>query len=87
MIDSAKPRCQLRLEDSLKKLILSLLAVLPVLIAQSDRGVITGTVSDSTGALIPGVKVVLTNTNTGANADTVTTGTGNYTLLSLPANR
>lgn len=55
------------------------------LFAQSDRGVITGTVTDSTGALIPGVKIVLTNANTGANSDTVTTGTGNYTLLSLPA--
>jgi len=52
--------------------------------AQSDRGVITGTVSDSTGALIPGVHVVLTNANTGAKTDTVTTGTGNYTLLELP---
>lgn len=55
------------------------------LFAQSDRGVITGTVSDSTGALIPGARIVLTNTNTGANSDTVTTGTGNYTLLSLSA--
>lgn len=53
--------------------------------AQSDRGVITGTVSDSTGALIPGVRLVATNNNTGATADTVTTGTGNYTILSLPA--
>jgi len=55
------------------------------LFAQSDRGVITGTVSDSSGALIPGVQLVLRNANTGAQADTVTTGTGNYTLLSLPA--
>src|SRR6185436_17138212 len=55
------------------------------LFAQSYGGVITGTVSDSTGALIPGVRIVLTNANTGANTDTVTTGTGNYTLLALPA--
>src|SRR5258708_4363797 len=53
--------------------------------AQSDRGVITGTVTDTTGALIPGVRLILTNVNTGANSDTVTTGTGNYTILSLPA--
>ena len=57
----------------------------PALFAQATNGSITGTVTDSTGALIPGVKIVLTNTNTGANSDTVTTGTGNYTLLSLPA--
>jgi len=54
------------------------------LFAQSNRGAITGTVGDSTGALIPGVKVVLTNADTGAKSDTVTTGTGNYTLLELP---
>jgi hypothetical protein len=54
------------------------------LFAQSNRGTITGTVSDSTGALIPGVQVVLTNTETGAKSDTVTTGTGNYTVLQLP---
>ena len=52
--------------------------------AQSNRGAITGTVSDSAGALIPGVQVVLTNTETGAKSDTVTTGTGNYSLLQLP---
>jgi len=66
-------------------LIASLAFSFATLFAQSDRGVITGTVSDSTGALIPGVRVVLTNVNTGANTETVTTGTGNYTALSLPA--
>ena len=52
--------------------------------AQSNRGAITGTVSDSAGALVPGVQVVLTNSETGAKSDTVTTGTGNYSLLQLP---
>jgi hypothetical protein len=70
-----------------KRLLLTATLILSMsaLFAQSDRGVITGTVSDSTGALIPGVRIVLTNVNTGANSETVTTGTGNYTLLSLPA--
>ena len=54
------------------------------LAAQSNRGAITGTVSDSAGALVPGVQVVLTNSETGAKSDTVTTGTGNYSLLQLP---
>ncbi|MCX6613635.1 MAG: carboxypeptidase-like regulatory domain-containing protein [Acidobacteria bacterium] len=57
----------------------ALLLTMSMLFAQSDRGVVTGTVTDSTGALIPGVRIVLTNANTGANTDTVTTGTGNYT--------
>jgi hypothetical protein len=69
---------------SLLLIALSFLSI-SALFAQSDRGVITGTISDSTGALIPGARVVLTNANTGANSETVATGTGNYTVLSLPA--
>jgi hypothetical protein len=54
-----------------------------MMLAQSDRGTITGTVSDASGALIPGAKVTLTNTQTGTRAETVTTGTGNYTVPGL----
>jgi hypothetical protein len=65
------------------------LAVLAFLLSwslsgQSNRGAITGTVSDSGGAVVPGVQVVLTNSETGAKSDTVTTGTGNYSVLQLP---
>src|SRR5688500_12733996 len=34
--------------------------------AQSDRGTITGTVSDATGAVIPGANIALTNIDTSA---------------------
>ncbi len=67
-----------------------LLRVFPALLAvtcafaQSDRGIITGTVADPTGALIPAAQVVLTNGETGYRAETVTTATGNYTLAALP---
>ncbi len=54
-----------------------------ILLAQSNRGAITGTVSDAAGALIPGVRVIATNSETGAQSDTVTTGTGNYSILQL----
>ena len=53
--------------------------------AQSDRGTITGTVADSTGALVPNANITLTNSNTGTKSTTATTGTGNYTVLALPA--
>ncbi|MFL6415684.1 MAG: carboxypeptidase regulatory-like domain-containing protein, partial [Bryobacteraceae bacterium] len=53
--------------------------------AQTDRGTITGTISDPTGAFIQGAKVTATSIETGGVYDTVTTGTGNYTLPSLPA--
>jgi hypothetical protein len=52
--------------------------------AQSDRGAITGTVSDPTGALVPGAKIVLLNVDTDSRSETVATSTGNYTLPALP---
>ncbi|MEO7145218.1 MAG: TonB-dependent receptor, partial [Bryobacteraceae bacterium] len=55
------------------------------LLAQSDRGTITGTVSDPAGAVVPGAPVMAINAQTGIQSKTVTTSTGNYTLGSLPA--
>ena len=55
-----------------------------VAVAQSDRGTITGTVTDPVNAVVPGAKIVLTNIETGALYETVSTGTGNFTLASLP---
>jgi hypothetical protein len=54
-------------------------------LGQTDRGAITGAVSDGTGAVIPGVSVVATNTQTSARYETLSTETGNYTLSQLPA--
>ena len=45
---------------------------------------ISGTVQDPTGALIPGVEVTVTQTETGANRLAVTNETGSYVLTSLP---
>src|SRR5262245_17036843 len=52
---------------------------------QSDRGTITGTVSDPSNALIPGASVVVTHTETAARYETISTETGNYTLAQLPS--
>jgi hypothetical protein len=52
--------------------------------AQSDRGTLTGTVSDPTGAVVPAASVTLVNNDTGSQYQTVTTGTGNYTIAALP---
>ncbi|HYP07970.1 MAG TPA: TonB-dependent receptor [Bryobacteraceae bacterium] len=54
---------------------------------QSDRGTVTGTVSDPGGAIVPNVAVVARNVETGSVSQTVTTETGNFTLPSLPAGR
>src|SRR5262249_23083010 len=55
------------------------------LLAQSDRGTITGTVLDPGSAVIPNASLTLKSTTTGATYQTVSTGTGNYTLPSLPS--
>jgi len=52
--------------------------------AQSDRGNITGTVSDPASAVVPNANVVATNLDSGAQSKTETSATGNYTLASLP---
>lgn len=54
-------------------------------LAQSDRGAVTGTVKDPTEAVVAGATVTIRNVDNGAEAKTVTTDTGNYTLTSLPA--
>ena len=54
-------------------------------LAQSDRGTITGTVSDPAGALIPGAKITAENPETGVQFTTLTTNTGNYTIPSVPS--
>ena len=51
--------------------------------AQTDRGTITGTVTDSTGAKVANATVSAMQNDTGAISNTTTTGTGNYTLPSL----
>jgi hypothetical protein len=53
--------------------------------AQSDRGTITGTVSDSTGAVVPNVPVEAKNAVTGVTYQGASSTTGNYTISQLPA--
>ena len=49
------------------------------LLAQGDRGTMTGTVTDPADAIVPGAAVVARNTETGAEYTTVSTKNGNYT--------
>jgi len=60
------------------------LLTIPALFAQSDRGTITGTVSDPAGAVVAGANVQAKNIETGVVFDTVTSATGNYTIGQLP---
>jgi len=51
--------------------------------AQSGNATVSGTVTDSTSALIPGVTVKATNTQTGVVASTVSNEAGTYNFPSL----
>ena len=53
-------------------------------VAQLDRGVITGSVLDPSGAVIPNAEVVLTNAETGLVSRASTNELGLYTLSNIP---
>ena len=53
--------------------------------AQTATGQITGTVRDATGAVMSGVKVVVSNQQTGLNRETKTGSNGDYVVPLLPA--
>jgi Carboxypeptidase regulatory-like domain/TonB-dependent Receptor Plug Domain len=51
----------------------------------SGTGALTGTVTDTSGAVIPGAVVTATNIGTGQSRTATTDATGNYNLSLLPA--
>jgi len=55
--------------------------------AQSDRGSIAGTVTDSTGAVVSGASVVLRGVDNGIQYKTQTTGEGVYRISDLAIGR
>jgi hypothetical protein len=57
--------------------------VCAALFAQSERGNITGGVTDSTGAVVAGVAVLITNAATGVPERVVTTSAGEYNAANL----
>jgi len=66
--------------------LLTLFALFSVpLLAQTFRGSINGTVTDSSGAVIPGAKVTATDVSTAASRDTVSSGAGEFLFSDLPA--
>jgi hypothetical protein len=57
------------------------------MLAQSDRASITGTIKDSSGAVIPGVEITVTNAGDDLQASATTNAMGVYTVLNLPVRR
>jgi hypothetical protein len=62
-----------------------LCAFAAVMLAQSDRGTITGTISDPAGAVIAAAAIEARNVATAAVYQAASSATGNYTIPQLPA--
>ncbi len=62
--------------------VLSLL--IPAVFAQVDRATLTGTITDATGAVIPGAKVEVTAAATGLHREMQTSESGTYSFSGLP---
>ena len=54
------------------------------LIAQTDRGIVEGLLTDPTGAAVPNAKVQVVNIDTNSTLDFFTNGLGNYLAPNLP---
>lgn len=64
-------------------LLLMVLVVAGMLLAQSDRASITGTVKDPSGAVIPGATVTVINVETNLETSATTNSLGGYSILNL----
>jgi hypothetical protein len=58
----------------------SLLVLAATLYAQQDMGVVTGLVTDKSGAAVPGAKIVIVNPATNESRETASADTGAFTL-------
>src|SRR6516225_6124719 len=62
----------------------AMLVLCPAVLGQTVASQISGTVRDSSGAVLPGVDVKVTNTDTTATRTTVTNEMGAYVFANLP---
>src|SRR5499427_9903742 len=71
----------------MKRLFLALVIFLAVTVSagsQTFRGAINGTVTDPSGAVVPNAQVKATETATGIEHNTVTTGDGQFAFQDIP---
>jgi hypothetical protein len=71
----------------MQKVLVGLLAVLGVAFAQLEQATLTGRVTDPTGAVVPGARVVARNVDTGVEVTTQTTQDGIYRIPYLHPGR
>jgi hypothetical protein len=66
------------------RMLLAFLLLAVTVSAQTFRGTILGTVTDATGAVVTGAKIIVRNTGTGLERSTETSGDGSYSVSELP---
>jgi len=67
--------------------LLALCAIASPILGQVDRGTITGTITDPTGGVVPGVSVAALSLDTGVKTEAITNDVGSYTLTNLSTGR
>ncbi|MEO5922311.1 MAG: TonB-dependent receptor [Bryobacteraceae bacterium] len=67
------------------KLLIALTMLCGLAYGQSDRGTVTGTVADPSGAVVGSVPINLRSPETGVNYSVASSATGNYTIAQVPA--
>src|SRR5258708_7866767 len=58
-------------------------SALPAWAQSTDSGTVVGTVTDPSGAVVPGVAVTLTDISTNVSRSTVTNESGRYTVVNV----
>src|SRR5438094_132052 len=72
-----------RISALLAILVLSF-CMLSIAVAQESTGRILGTVTDESGAVIPDARVAVTGPNLPQGLETISDGSGNYTVFNVP---
>ena len=60
----------------MRKVVVSVIVLCSAIFGQSDRGTITGTITDPAGAVVAGVPIEIKNSATGASYQAASTATG-----------
>jgi len=83
--------CKSKLKSEVSDMKVTICVLVTVLVltatglwAQGDRGLITGSVKDATGAIVPGARVTAIHLSTNTSFKAVTTAAGDFTVPDLP---
>jgi hypothetical protein len=87
MEPTSRNRCTMGLFFMLALLVTIVIALPASCVAQTTYGSVIGVVADTTGSVVANATVVLTNLDTAATRNTVSTQTGLYRFVNVPPAR